>query len=130
MHLERAMRLDPNYEEPFFFFGDLLVKKGNSQGALEPLRQAIRIRPDYIPARVLLARALMNLEQFRDALRELNATVERDPKHPQPHLLLSQIYFRLGDERRAKVEKDLSLKLRRENPTILEAVQGRPFPAR
>ena len=55
-------------------------------------------------------------------------TVRLDPRHPQPHLLLSQIYFRLGDEARAKTEKDLSLRLRRENPEALEAVQGRAFP--
>jgi tetratricopeptide (TPR) repeat protein len=127
-HLEKAMQLDPNYEEPFFFFADLLVKQGKFADALEPLRKAIRIRPDYVPARVLLARALMNLERFDDAITELKSTMERDPTHPQPHLLLSQIYFRLGDEDRAKVERDLSLKLRRENPTLLEAVQGRPFP--
>jgi tetratricopeptide (TPR) repeat protein len=129
-HLEKAMQLDPNYEEPYFFFADLLVKNGDNNRAIEPLRQAIRIRPDYIPARVLLARALMNLDRFPEAMTELNATIERDPKHPQPHLLLSQIYFRMGDEDRAKAEKDLSLKLRRENPAILEAIQGRKFPAR
>ena len=58
----------------------------------------------------------------------MNETVALDPKHPQPHLLLSQIYFRMGDEAKAKDEKEISLRLRRENPTILEAVQGRPFP--
>jgi hypothetical protein len=58
----------------------------------------------------------------------LNETVALDPKHPQPHLLLSQIFFRMGDEAKAKAEKDISLRLRRENPTILEAAQGRPFP--
>jgi hypothetical protein len=50
------------------------------------------------------------------------------PDHPQPHLLLSQVYFRLRDEERARKEKDLSLHLRRQNPAFLEATQGRPFP--
>ena len=47
---------------------------------------------------------------------------------PNPYLL-SQIYFRMRDEMKAKTEKEISLRLRRENPTILEAAQGRPFPA-
>ena len=50
-----------------------------------------------------------------------------DPKHPQPHLLLSQIFFRLGDEAKASEEKQVSLRLRRENPAILEVVQPRTF---
>jgi Tfp pilus assembly protein PilF len=92
------------------------------------LRKAIENRRDYVPARVVLARALMNLQKWDEALSELKETVQLDPRHPQPHLLLSQIYFRLGDEAKAKVEKETSLRLRRENPTILEALQARPFP--
>jgi len=50
-----------------------------------------------------------------------------DPLHPEPHLLLSRIYFRKGDEEAAKREKETSLRLRRQNPHALEAVQGRTF---
>jgi hypothetical protein len=42
--------------------------------------------------------------------------------------LLSQVYFRLRDEEKARWEKDLSLRLRRENPAFLESLQSRPFP--
>jgi hypothetical protein len=52
----------------------------------------------------------MNLERFDDAIAVPNATVARDPSHPQRHLLLSQV-FRLGDEDRARKECELSLKL-------------------
>jgi hypothetical protein len=58
----------------------------------------------------------------------LNESIGVDPRHPQPHLMLSQVYFRLGREEDARREKELSLRLRRENPTVLEAVQGRQFP--
>jgi tetratricopeptide (TPR) repeat protein len=126
--LRTAMKLDPSYEEPPFFMGDLLVKLGKTEEAIPYLRTAIRNRNDYVPARVLLARALMKLERWEEALSELNATVALDPKHPQPHLLLSQIYFRLGDEERARKARETSLELRRRNPELLEAVQGRPFP--
>ena len=57
-------------------------------------------------------------------------SVKVDPRHPQPHLLLSQIYFRMGHEERAAQEKELSLRLRRENPRALEAEQGRSFLAK
>jgi tetratricopeptide (TPR) repeat protein len=128
VHLKRAMKADPAYEEPFFFYGNLLVDQDRSADAIPYLEKAIRNRADYVPARVVLARALMNLNQWPQAIAALNETVALDPKHPQPHLLLSQIFFRMGDEAKAKAEKDISLRLRRENPTILEAAQGRPFP--
>jgi len=126
--MQAAMKSDPSYEEPFFFYGNLLVDQDKSAEAIPYLRKAIEDRNDYVPARVVLARAFMNLGKWDEAIAELNETIGLDPTHPQPHLLLSQIYFRLGDETRAKREKQISLKLRRENPTILEALQPRPFP--
>ncbi len=126
-YLQKSMAEDPAYEEPFFLYGNLLVDQGHDAEAIPYLKTAIRNRNDFVPARVVLARALMNQQKWQDAIAELHATIDLDPKHPQPHLLLSQIYFRLGDEGKAKAEKEISLRLRRENPTVLEAVQSRPF---
>lgn len=129
-YLRRSMKADPAYEESFFLYGNLLVDQGHDAEAIPYLQTAIRNRNDFVPARVVLARALMNQKQWQEAIAELEGTVALDPKHPQPHLLLSQIYFRLGDESRANTEKQISLRLRRENPTVLEAVQSRPFDPR
>lgn len=126
--LKKAMQLDPGYEEPFFFHGDLLLKEEQFAEAEANLRRALSIRPDYVAACVSLAKALLGLDRARDAVAELTACSERSPRHPQPHLLLSQIYFRLGEEERASAEKELSLKLRRDDPTLMESPQARPFP--
>ena len=72
----------------------------------------------------------MSLKQWDKAIAELREAARIEPKHPQPRLLLSQLYFRMGDEAKAKTEKELSLRLRCANPTFLEAMQGRPFPRR
>ena len=97
---------------------------------LAPLRQAIEIRPEYSPARVALARALMNLDQLPAAVKELEEAAKLDPKNAQPWVMLSQLYFRMGDEERAREAKETSLRLRRENPGVLEAAQARPFPGK
>lgn len=128
-HLRLAMELDPRYEEPFFFYGDLLVKQSQWEAALAPLRQSLEIRPEYSPARVALARALMNLEKLPEAVTELEQAARLDPRNAQPWVMLSQIYFRMGREEQAREAKETSLRLRRENPGVLEAAQTRPFPA-
>jgi len=125
--LERAMAQDSAYEEPPFFYGDLMQAHGRYEEAIPFLQRAISIRTDYVPARVSLAKAFMGLRKWEQAIKELDEAVRLDPTHPQPHLLLSQVHFRLGNEDLARSKKELSLKLRRENPTILEAVQGRNF---
>jgi len=124
------MAADPRYEEPFFLYGDLLVAEGRDEQALPYLRKAIKNRADYMAARVSLAKAYMHLEKWPEAIAELDEAAKLDAKSPEPHLLLSRIYFRLGDEKRAGAEKEISLRLRRENPAALEALQARPFPER
>lgn len=128
-YLQKAMTQDPNYEEPFYFYGDLMLVDEKYVEAVGPLRTALKIRPDYVSACVALAKSLMGLEKYEEARDALEECARRSPTHPQPHLFLSQVYFRLGDEDRAAAEKRLSLRLRRENPTIMESPQARPFPA-
>ncbi len=126
--LRKSIELDPDYEEPHYFYGDWLVRQARHEEALEPLRRAIAIRPDYMPGRIALARALMGAGTWDDALGVLREAVRIEPRHPQPHLLLSQVYFRLRDRDSAREAKERSLRLRRQNPAFLEAVQARPFP--
>jgi tetratricopeptide (TPR) repeat protein len=121
------MELDPKYEEPPFFLAESLFDLGRTEESLPFVKRAIENRPDYVPARVLLSRALMKLEHWDEAIAELRKTIQLDPSHPQPHLLMSQILFRTGDEARAKQERDLSLRLRRQKPESVEALQSRPF---
>ena len=127
-YLRKAIELDPGYEEPHFFYGDWLVKQARYDEALEPLGKAVALRPDYMPARIARARALMGLARWAEALEALNEAVRVEPRHPQPHLMLSQVYFRMRDRAKARQEKEISLRLRRQNPAFLEAVQSRPFP--
>jgi tetratricopeptide (TPR) repeat protein len=128
-YLQKAIAADSSYEEPYFFYGELLLLEDRYEEAAQNLRTALKIRPDYVAACVSLAKALIALDKLQDAVRELDSCVRTSPTHPQPHLLLSQIWFRLGDESRASKEKEVSLRLRRENPTLMESPQSRPFPA-
>ncbi len=128
-YLKKAMAADPSYEEPFFFYGEWLLNEERYDEALGPLRTAVSNRPDYVLASVALAKALMRLERYSEAVKELERIMRLSPNHPQPHLLMSQLCFRMGDEERARQEKEISFRLRREDPTAMEVPQGRPFVA-
>lgn len=126
-YLKRAMEIDPRYEEPFYFYGGLMLDEGNLDEAIPALKKALENRPDYTSASVALARALMEKKQDGEAVKVLEDAIQLSPQHPQPHLMLSRLYFRMGDEERAAREKELSLSLRRENATLMERPQGKPF---
>jgi len=125
--LKKAMALDPAYEEPFFFYGGILLDEGRTEEAIEPLQTAVRNRPDYTGASVALGRALMELERYDEAVRVLEEAARLAPNHPQPPLMLSRLYFRLGEETKARQARDLSLRLRREHGELMEVPQSRPF---
>ena len=76
-----------------------------------------------------LARALIAQGQLERAASELTEASRRDAGNPQPYLLLSQVYFRLGRESDARLAKETSMRLRQKNPGVLRATQGRPFDA-
>jgi tetratricopeptide (TPR) repeat protein len=128
-YIEKATA-EPGYEEPHYFLGELHLREGRPADAIQPLRRAIQLRKDYMAAWCALGRAHLQLGQADQALAVLQSAVAIQPRHPQPHLLLSQVHFRLGDEAKAAEEKALSLRLRREDATALEAPVGRAFPAR
>ena len=125
--LEKAMALDPSYEEPPFFYGDLMQQHGRYEEAIPYLQRAISIRTDYIPARVALAKALMGLKKWEQAMKELSEAVRLTRVIPNRTCCYHK--FISGWAMKSKRgKKRMSLKLRRENPTVLEAVQGRNFP--
>ena len=128
-YLTQAIESGGAHEEPFFFLAEIHMQGRRFEQAIPLLRKALELRPDYMAAWTALARSLMSLSRDAEARAELEKAIAIDRSHPQPRLLLSQVLLRLGDEAGAAREKEISLKLRRENPRALEAPQGRPFPA-
>ncbi len=127
-YLQRAMASPEAWEEPFYFYAEALIGQGKYAQAIPSLQDAIARRRDYIAAWTLLARTQIRLGQLEEAKATLLEAASINPKHPQPHVLLAQVYFRLGDEEQAAREKELSIRLRREDPAALESLPGRTFP--
>lgn len=129
-YFDKAITADPSYEEPYYFRGDVLLRREQPVLAAAAFRSALERRKEYTVARLALARALIAQEKLDAAVVELEEATRQDPENAQPYLLLSQTYFRLGRADAAKAAKETSQRLRAANPEALNAPQSRPFPPR
>jgi len=94
--LNRALAIDPALPMALLLMGEVHLKEENFAEAVRWLRQA----PPDVESALLLSRALMELGQLEDALAALAGAF----KDRRVHLQRSKLYFRLGDERKAREE--------------------------
>jgi Flp pilus assembly protein TadD len=83
--LARASRLAPHTEKaaPLIAEGDLLLKRGDADGAETAYRRAIGDSPFILEAHVGLAKALEGLGDTKGALAEYRRALEFDPGNPE-----------------------------------------------
>ena len=75
------------------------------------LTQLARVGGDSAEVHLLIGKAKLNLEAYDDAIGELKAAVEANPKLPFAHFYLGLAYSKKGDYEAAKAEflKDIAL---------------------
>ena len=96
-HLQQAHDLDPGHEEVAMRLADLLLQRGEMDSAIDVLRGAVAIKPDFFVARLLAARILAIAHRHAEACKELSVLANQ--KHV-PDEILSQ-----AQELSAKLEK-------------------------
>jgi Flp pilus assembly protein TadD len=102
----------PDYPATYYLLADVLLKQQKLSEAVPHFRKAIEMSPGDVEARIGLGQALAGLDRLPEAARELEQAARLAPDEPRVHFQLSRVYFRLGDERRAEQEAELSAKLR------------------
>lgn len=86
--LERALTLNGSLPEPHYLLGDLALRKGNAEEALQHLEQAVKLDPKGSKIHFALFRAYRRLGRADDAAREeaafqkLKAEEEAAPAAP------------------------------------------------
>ncbi len=58
-HFREAIALDPSYAEAHFNIGSLAASRGDLPGAASQFREAIRLKADWVPPLIGLARVLI-----------------------------------------------------------------------
>ena len=64
---EEAVSLDPEMPEPLGFLGEIQLKRGDNERALETLERAVAVSPEYFEAYYHLAQAYRRLGRPDDA---------------------------------------------------------------
>ena len=93
----RAHVLDPDSFRWLYYLGRLQAILGQHQDAVLTLREAVRQKPDEVPARLTLADSLLAIAKWEDA-REIYQTISNaHPESAEAQYGLGRIYALRGD---------------------------------
>jgi tetratricopeptide (TPR) repeat protein len=90
--LEKALGLDPKYSQVALYLARANNALNEHETAEKYFRRALEIDPDYQEARASFGGMLLDLGNFDEAIRQLNAVVVRESEHVLGQQLLAQAY--------------------------------------
>lgn len=110
-HLQTSIRLNPSLSEARNTLGLVEIKRENWQGAMDRFRTAVGMNSSYDIATCNLAIACVYQGKNSDAIRYAEKYVELQPRSPQAHKNLGNIYGATGRRREAIRELKVTLGL-------------------
>ena len=117
-YLERAIQLDAGYPASYYLLGQVLLKQQNARESLSWFEKAIDLDPNDVEARMAYGEAVAGTGDLAKALDILRTAEKSAPQDARVHLLLSRLWFRLGNEANAREEANLSLQYRNGEPAV------------
>ena len=98
-------------EWPFLDLGNFLLDRDRAVEAIDPLRNAVRIRTDCSACHEKLGMALLSTDDVRASIAELELAAKLDPQDPKAHFELGRALRKAGQTERAKQEFAASQRL-------------------
>ena len=91
-HFRRAVNLQPNDAQPYYYYGRWLRKQGRAVEAVQMLQLAVRKNPDFMPARYLLMQSYHEQARWPElkALAQDTLSVAPGDRSAQNYLESSQ----------------------------------------
>jgi tetratricopeptide (TPR) repeat protein len=86
----------PGYDDAYGDLAELLLHMGKSPQAFDVAVEAADRNPHRARNFLLAGRAAEQAGKYEASLRWLKRAAELDPEYPDPHLVLAQVYRRLG----------------------------------
>jgi len=93
---QRILELSPDHHIALHNLGNLAVKRGNHEGALEFYTRAVTAKPDYLMAYAHLADALKELSRFEEAYQNYDRVLMLEPKNATELELYDDALYQLA----------------------------------
>jgi Flp pilus assembly protein TadD len=100
----------PTNHQYHFNLAQALMAKGEIEAARLQLEETIKLRSDYVAARIMLSRIYMAKGDAAKALKEADEVLVIDKTNLQAHLIRSSALLGMGDKEKARAELDLITK--------------------
>jgi tetratricopeptide (TPR) repeat protein len=118
--LRLALKEDPENPPANYMLGQILMHNEKAEEALPFLLVAVNGDPTFMKGQLELGKCYLQLGKVPEAQQALTKAVAADPSSPAPHVLLVQVYTRLNDSAKRKMEMDLIQKLEQESRERVE----------
>ncbi|MDR1384968.1 MAG: tetratricopeptide repeat protein [Planctomycetaceae bacterium] len=92
------------------YLGHNFEWQGRFEESLEYFRKASDLNPDMVEWYCCYAAVLMKTKQIDEAIRQLNKTIEIDPKQAQPYFYLGEIYEERNEPTKAAEYYQLAIR--------------------
>jgi arylsulfatase A-like enzyme/Tfp pilus assembly protein PilF len=108
---EDVVIAEPSNIEAHIFLIVLYRKANRVQDEIRECRAVLATIPDNYGANFHLGRALLETGDFKDAVQPLKIAIEDKPDRPDPHMVLSDVYLKLGQQADAERERAAAVHL-------------------
>jgi adenylate cyclase len=103
--LERAISLDPNSAQAFAYLAEVLNFAGRPHEAMEVVKKAFRLDPNYPPNTMFhLAHSYWLLRRYDEAIAAMQDVLRRNPNFLPAHRMLAVAHAEQGRKSNARAE--------------------------
>jgi Flp pilus assembly protein TadD len=102
---QQELRVNPNHIGAVLAIGAEYMRRNNAAEAMPYARKGIELAPSSYASHTLLGRALLDVGNTSEALKELELARQMEPDDPQPRIALASLYTKLGRKEDAARER-------------------------
>lgn len=94
---KKAISLDSTRAEYYSAIGDMLFEHKDIEGSTKWIEKALQLNPKDKKAHLKLAKMFLYIEDYKQALSEINIVLRQDVYHPEGYYLKGMVYKSLKD---------------------------------
>jgi Flp pilus assembly protein TadD len=105
MSYRAVLRKAPKHFVALHFLGISKIQEGQADKGVELVREALRLKPDYVEAHYNLACALQSLEQFDQAAAHYDKVLAFNPNNIDAQNNLDSFWNKSGSAKQLRISK-------------------------